>query len=349
MEHSQLAKSQHAQLVSTDHVNASPIAEEDEGVETSSPSPRFEPIPHCPLSTVPDEGVAGATVVYDSDLDVVADQYILASREENTDLAQLNVPSEKSLAEISPTTNVQSVKIISQEDLDQLEKSNPLDAFDVLAQDVLLSQSTGKSSHVSTDDMSDISKENLLAELRSKVLEINLFEPIEHDDSIIAEVTDLLRRLTSLLPGSKIQEFSRALAPLMESVGQSFQQKRVVLAKLEEDTLHYDQLLDEVAAFKAKLKVFRQEIPLNQRKVAEIDSAIAKHQAEILNLETQKKELLSQENLMKQEAQVAIQKAKESKLSQQKIASLAEEDKAFDERLSDYKNQMTKLTSAFVI
>ena len=92
----------------------------------------------------------------------------------------------------------------------------------------------------------------------------------------------------------------------MESVGQSFQQKRVVLAKLEEETLRYDQLLDEVAVFKAKLEVFRQEIPLNQRKVAESDSAIAKHQAEILNLENHKKELLSQENLMKQEAQVAI-------------------------------------------
>jgi len=43
MEHSQTDKSQHAQLVSTDNVNASPIAEEDEGVETSSPSPQFGP------------------------------------------------------------------------------------------------------------------------------------------------------------------------------------------------------------------------------------------------------------------------------------------------------------------
>ena len=83
--------------------------------------------------------------------------------------------------------------------------------------------------------------------------------------------------------------------------------------------------------------------------MAEIDSGIAKHKAEILNLETQKSELLSQENLMKQEAQVAIQKAKESKLSQQKIVVLAEEDKAFKERLGDYKNQITKLTSTFVI
>jgi len=34
-----------------------------------------------------DEGVAGATLVEDSDLGEVADQYILASREENTGLS----------------------------------------------------------------------------------------------------------------------------------------------------------------------------------------------------------------------------------------------------------------------
>jgi len=123
----------------------------------------------------------------------------------------------------------------------------------------------------------------------------------------------------------------------------------VVQTKLEEATLHCDQLLDEVVAFKAKLEVFRQEISINQRKVAEIDSTIAQHHAEILNLEIQKNEVLSQENPMKQDAQVAIQKAKESKLSQQTVAKLAEEDKAFNEKLGDYKNQMDKLTSTFVI
>jgi len=123
------------------------------------------------------------------------------------------------LVEASLAKLVQFVKTISQEELDQLEKANPLDAFDVLAQDVLLSRSTGKSPHVSTEDVSDISKENLLAKLRSNVLEVNLFEAIEQDNSIIVEVTNLLRRVTSLLPGSKIPKFSRALAPLMESAG----------------------------------------------------------------------------------------------------------------------------------
>jgi len=52
---------------------------------------------------------------------------------------------------------------------------------------------------------------------------------------------------------------------------------------------------------------------------------------------------------MKKEAQVAIQKAKESKLSQQEIAIHTENGKALDEKLSDFKNQLDKPTSEFVI
>jgi len=79
-------------------------------------------------------------------------------------LDQPTTSSEKLSTEVMPTTNVQSTKIISQEDFNQLEKVNPLDAFDFLAQNVLFSRSTGKSSNVSTDDPSETSKENLLAE-----------------------------------------------------------------------------------------------------------------------------------------------------------------------------------------
>ena len=74
MEHSQADKSQHAQLVSIDQTNASPIAEEDEGVEPSSPPPQFDPTSHFPIPSVPDEGAAGAALVEDSDLDDVADK-----------------------------------------------------------------------------------------------------------------------------------------------------------------------------------------------------------------------------------------------------------------------------------
>jgi len=103
---------------------------------------------------VPGEDVARETSVGDNDLNDRAYQYILASREDNASLDQPNTPGEKLPTEVTPTTNVQPAKIISQEDFDQLEKANPLDAFDFLAQDVLFSRSTRKSSNVSADDPS---------------------------------------------------------------------------------------------------------------------------------------------------------------------------------------------------
>jgi len=291
IEHSQVDKSQHAQLLSTDQATTSPIVEEDEGVETSTTPPHFETTSHNQLPSAPGEDVARETSVGDSDLDDRVDQYILASREDNASLDQTNTPGEKLPTEVTPTTNAQPAKIISQEDFDQLEKANPVNAFDFLAQDVLFSRSTGKSSNVSIDDSSETLKKNLLAEFRSKILDAILFEVIEQDDNIIAELKELLCKLGNLLSGSKIQEFSRVLEPLLEGIGQGFQQKKTDQAKLEEKTLRCDQILDEVAAFKAKVEVFRQEIPTNQQKVAEIDSTIAKYKAEILNLETQKANL----------------------------------------------------------
>jgi len=203
--------------------------------------------------------------VGDNDLDDRADQYILASREHNASLDQPTTPGEKLPAEVMPTTNVQPAKIISQEDFDQLEKVNPLDAFDFLAQDVLFSRSTGNSSNVSTNDPSETSKENLLAEFRSKVLKANLFEAIKQDENVIVEVKELLCKLGNLLFGSKIQEFSGALEPFLEGIGQGFQHKKTNQAKVEEKTLRCDQLLDEVTAFKAKVEAFRQEIPTNHQ------------------------------------------------------------------------------------
>ena len=114
---------------------------------------------------------------------------------------QAITPGEKLSTEVMPTMNVQPAKIISQEDLDQLEKANPLDAFDFLVQDVLFSMSTRKSSNVSVDDPSENSKENLLVEFRSKVLGANLFEAIEKDENIIVEVKELLCKLGILLSG----------------------------------------------------------------------------------------------------------------------------------------------------
>jgi len=127
-----------------------------------------------------------------------------------------------------------------------------------------------------------------LAEFRSKVLGVNLFQAIEQNDAIIFEVKELRQKLGELPSGSKFREFSQALEPLMEGINQDFQQKKAYQSKLEEQTQRCNQLLAEVAAFQEKLVAFRQEIPNPQQKVAEIDATIAK-------LELQKANILEKE------------------------------------------------------
>jgi len=68
-------------------------------------------------------------------ISIVAQTSTSASREGNVGLVQPTIHGEKPSTEVTPTANVPSAKIISQEDFDQLEKVNPLDAFDFLAQD----------------------------------------------------------------------------------------------------------------------------------------------------------------------------------------------------------------------
>ena len=204
--------------------------------------------------------------------------------------------------------------------------------------DVLFSKSTGKSSDISTDDPSETSKDNLLVELRSKVLGTNLFE-----------VKELLHKLSKLPSGSRFQEFSQTLEPLMDGIHQSFQQKKTDQSKLEEQTLRCDQLRAEAATFQANPATFWQEILDTQQKVAEIDSPIAKYKEEIQILELQKATVLEKQALMKKEASISIQKVKESKVFQQEIATLVDNGKALDEKLTGFKSQLDKLKSEFVI
>ena len=158
--------------------------------------------------------------------------------------------------------NVQSNVAISQEELDQLEKDNPLEAFDFLMKrDVLFSRSTGKSPDISANDPIDSSRDSLLAVFRNKVLGVNLFEADEQNDAIIFEVKELLQKLGELPSGSKFREFSQALEPFMEGINQGFQQKIADQSKFEEQTLRCNQFLAYVAAFQVKLEAFRQETP----------------------------------------------------------------------------------------
>ncbi|XP_039687867.1 uncharacterized protein [Medicago truncatula] len=89
--------------------------------------------------------------------------------------------------------------------------------------------------------------------------------------------------------------------------------------------------------FHSLLEAFRQEIPLIQSQVEDIDSSIAQYKAKIEQLEDQKAQLLAKEGLMKSEAQIAIKKIKESKSSQQEIVLLTDHGKALDEKTRWFK------------
>lgn len=180
VDHDQAEKSQHAKLLSTEQATTSPIAEEDEGVETITPTDPPEITSPNQLPGPIEEDADRDISIDDSDLDPdgPTNQFVMASR--TTNVGSNQPTDHPEMASLEP---IIGNKVISKEDFNLLEKTNPLDAFDFLAEDVLLSRSTGKSSNVSGEDPSETSKVNLLAEFRSKVLETNLFEAVEQDEN----------------------------------------------------------------------------------------------------------------------------------------------------------------------
>lgn len=149
--------------------------------------------------------------------------------------------------------------IISQEELDRLEQEDPLNAFAfVMKNDVLFSKSSGKSSNVSTDAPSETSKENLLAEFRDKVLKV-----IEQDESVIDEVKGLLHKLCELSSGSNFKDLSQMLGPLLDSINQSFREKKIDQAnsrRKHNDAINFWQmsppLMSSLKHFDKKLQLF---------------------------------------------------------------------------------------------
>ncbi|RHN51714.1 hypothetical protein MtrunA17_Chr6g0471911 [Medicago truncatula] len=219
MQGSQIDKSQHAQLLSAGQENLSPIVEEDEGVETSTPPPGMEiTSPNQPgIESSDHQDQEMPTRDSDVEPEGNAYQFIIASRDDNIVASPISAHGPNPMVDVVP---VQDNAVISQVDLDQLEEANPLDAFDLLANDILLSRSTGRSSNVSVEDLSQTSKDSLLAEFRSKVLRADLFDAIEQDENTILEIRELLCKLINLPSGSKFQTFFKALEPLLENIKQ---------------------------------------------------------------------------------------------------------------------------------
>ena len=144
--------------------------------------------------------------------------------------------------DVPPTANIlASSAAMSQEELEQFERDNPFDAFELLVQsDTLLSKRIGKYSDTSTSGLPQTSRESLLAEFQKKVLDIDLFQAIEQDDNITSEVIDMFLKLDQSYFDPKFRELWQMLEPLMENVKQSLHQKKADQSKLEEMTLTYD-------------------------------------------------------------------------------------------------------------
>jgi len=232
---------------------------------------------------------------------------------------------------------------VSPEELDMLEETDPIEAFNLMIRScALLSKTTEGSSNTSISNPSETSKENLLMEIRTKVLEVDLFQAIEQDTGVILEIKGLLRKLSKTSFGSKFQELSNKF-------DMSFQQRMIEQSKLEDQTKLHDQLMVEITTFQQNIVNFRQEIPDAKQKVEEIDSAIAKHEEEIKTLRLQRANVLERESIMQKEAKLAIRKVKESRAFEREMAARVENGKVLDEKLAESKGKLNKLKSEFVI
>ena len=119
----------------------------------------------------------------------------------------------------------------------------------MMKSDALLSKTIEGSSNTSVSDPSKTSKETLLVELRTKVLEVDLFQAIEQDASIISELKVLLHKLNKPSFGSKFQEFSQEMESLMDDIVLGFQQRRAEQSKFEDQKKLHDQLMVDITIF----------------------------------------------------------------------------------------------------
>ena len=174
IEHTNVDTSQQAHLPSTYPLTASPIFEEEPGIETSPPLENPEVTSsnqHLKLHVEGSEeeqskGDDDRIIVEDSSYDDEADQYIMVASERNVGSGNMSKPDLTSSKDPTPATNAQITNtVISPEELEKLKKDNPLHAFDLLVKsDTLLSKSIRKSSDTSTCGLSETSKENLVGE-----------------------------------------------------------------------------------------------------------------------------------------------------------------------------------------
>ena len=265
---------------------------------------------------------------------------------ESEDESKQDSPKTKSPTPVTKSTSV----TISQEEFDALRERDPFEALDLmLVSHILPSNTDTKPLSGAASELSEYSKANLIEELRTKVLEVDLFQAIEQDESIIPGIKNLLHRLTNSSLDPKFIKFSVELEPVLDQIDVDLHLKKDGQTKLADQIKCRDELMAEIEESKEKIYRFKREVPNVKKKMEEYDLAISEHEKAIQELKSNKKSLLEKDERLKKEANITIKKVEDSKWQNAEIAKLNSKGDLLDAKLAHSKTIINKLKTEFKI
>lgn len=265
---------------------------------------------------------------------------------ESKDESKQDSPKTKSPTRVTNSTSV----TISQEEFDVLKERDPFEALDLmLVGNILPSNTDTESSTSAASELSENYKADLIEELRTRVLEVDLFQAIEQDESIIHGIKNVLHRLTNSSLDPKFIKFSVELEPILDQIVVDLHMKKDSQTKLADQNKCRDELMDEIEESKEKIYIFKREVPNVKKKVEEYDLAISEYEKAIQELKSNKKSLLEKDERLKKEANLTIRKVEDSKRKNAEIAKLKTEGDLLDAKLAHSKTNLNKLKTEFKI
>ena len=125
---------------------------------------------------------------------------------------------------------------ISQEELDELKVKDPLEALKPMMSSRGATSFDMPQSSSSMSEPFVSSKENLLRDLQTKILNIDLFQVIEENPNAAYEMKALLKKLNTLESKDSIIGFILEFEPLLERIVNDYRTKQENSNRLEMQT-----------------------------------------------------------------------------------------------------------------
>lgn len=174
----------------------------------------------------------------------------------------------------------------------ELMEQDPYGALEVIWSMDILSLKTGAKALIEkSDQFSENFKANLLNKLRTEILEPNLCQVIEQDESRVPKIKDLLHMLTTSSFDHKFIKFAGELEPFFDQVVVNVQRYRDGLNTLADHVKQKDDLLAAISVIKKKVDSFKRKTPNVQDSIGKYDQAIVDHKRAIQDLEVEKQML----------------------------------------------------------